>query len=231
MKASTFLTSFVIISALVSGCATRGYNHADSAATSMQRGAERAETGAAQIETALVALSDLVENPGSDLKVQFGKFNGAVSNIESLGKDIAGKSASMKQAGADYFKKWDEELARIQSEDIRSRSAARKTEVVQSFERVQSSYQAASAALTPLITRLTDIRTAISTDLTRAGLDSIRSSVSGVKSEGSSVQQLLKTLAADFKRLGTSISSSLPQPAQPKTAPQKTTTPTPATGS
>lgn len=236
MKPSIIFTSLVIIATLASGCASRGYNRADSAASSMQRAASRVDMGASQIEIALATLTDLVGNPAADMKPQFSKFDSAVNNLESLSKDIAGKSGAMQKKGTAYFQKWDEELARIQSEDIRSRSAARKAEVVQGFDRVQANYQATSVALAPFITRLTDIRTALSTDLTPAGLDSIRGTVGSAKMEGVSVQQSLRSLAADFKNLGVSLAPAAPpsaQPAaQPQSSPQQTSPPrSPSVGS
>lgn len=215
MKTSTFFASLLVISALVSGCASRGYNRADSAASSVQKAATRVDAGAGQIDIALATLSDLVDNPGADLKPQFSKFDAAVDNLESLSKDIAGKSDTMQKKGTAYFQKWDEELAVIQNEDIRSRSAQRKTEVVQGFQRVQANYQTTASSLVPFIAKLTDIRTALSTDLTPAGLDAIRGSVGSVKMEGDSVAQSLRSLSADFKSLGVSLSPSVPQPAQP----------------
>jgi hypothetical protein len=212
MKTPALLLSLIAISALVSGCGTRGYNRADTAATSIQRAAARVDKGASQIETALAALADLVDNPGADLKPQFARFNASVNDLESLSKDVAGKSTTMQNKGSAYFQKWDEELARIQSEDIRSRSAARRTEVMQGFERVQANYQNTSVTLSPFLARLADIRTALSTDLTPAGLDSIRGSAGSARTEGASVQQSLRSLAADFKNLGVSLSPAVPQP-------------------
>lgn len=220
MKHPALLTSLLLISAIFSGCASRGYNRADSAASSVQKAANRVDLGASQIEIALTTLSDLVDNPATDMKPQFSKFNSAVNSLESLSKDIAGKSEAMQKKGAAYFRKWDEELARIQNEDIRSRSATRKTEVVEGFQRVQANYQFTASSLTPFITRLTDIRTALSTDLTPAGLDAIRGAVSSAKTEGASVQQSLQSLSADFKNLGVSLTPAVPQPQQ---APQTTT--------
>lgn len=215
MKTSTLLLSFIVISALVSGCGTRGYNRADTAATSIQRAADRVDKGATQIEIALATLTDLVDNPAADMKPQFTRFNSAVNDLESLSKDVAGKSGTMQKKGSAYFQKWDEELARIQTEDIRSRSAARRTEVMQGFERVQANYQNSSVTLAPFLARLGDIRTALSTDLTPAGLDSIRGSVGSAKMEGESVKQSLRSLAADFKNLGVSLAPAVPQ-AQPQ---------------
>ncbi len=221
MKNISLIASLLLISAIVSGCASRGYNRADSAASSVQHAANRVDVGASQIEMALATLTDLVENPGADMKPQFGKFNAAVNNLESLSKDIAGKSETMQKKGAAYFEKWDQELAQIQSEDIRSRSAARKTEVMQGFERVQANYQNSSVALAPFITRLADIRTALGTDLTPAGLESIRGSVASAKTEGATVQESLRSLSADFKNLGISLSPAVAPQAQPQTQPQQ----------
>lgn len=233
MKHTTVLGSFLVIAAILSGCASRGYNRADSAASSVRNAATRVEVGALQIDIALTALSQLVNNPAADMKPQFSKFDSAVDDLKSLSKDIAGKSESMQKKGTAYFQKWDEELARIQNEDIRNRSATRKTEVIQGFQRVQANYQFTASQLAPFISRLTDIRTALSTDLTPAGLDAIRASANSANTEGASVTKALRDLSADFKSLGISLSPAVPQPeqpSQPQAQPQSQPT-TPSVGS
>lgn len=230
MKYSTLFASLLVISAIASGCAARGYNRADSAASSVQKAASRVDAGAGQIDIALATLTDLVDNPGADLKPQFSKFNAAVNDLEPLSKDIAAKSEAMQKKGAAYFQKWDEELAVIQNEDIRSRSAQRKAEVGQGFQRVQANYQSTATTLTPFISRLTDIRTALGTDLTPAGLDAIRGSVGSVKMEGASVVQSLRSLSADFKSLGVSLAPAVPQPVPPS-QPEPKAQPAPQTQS
>lgn len=226
---TTRLAAICILVTLAAGCATRGYNRADHAAATAQSAARQIDQGASELELAIAALAELADGEGADRLIRFSKFNGAVDHLGSLPKEIAGNSAAIQQRGAIYFKKWDEELGRIQNDEIRSRSAARKTEVSQDFERVQANYQPTAAVLAPFIEKLRDIRTALSTDLTPAGLDAIRGSINAAKMEGVSVVISMRSLAADYRALANSLQpvathpTTVPQPdsaAPPSTQPQ-----------
>ena len=228
MKQHIWIPTLLAILAITAGCGSHGYSRADRAADSVQNAAARVDLGASQMAVALATLSDLVDNPGADLRPQFGKFNSAAKILASLSRDIAAKSDAMQKKGTVYFQKWDEELARIQNEDIRSRSAARKMEVEMGFQRVQANYQATAGLLSPFISRLSDIRTALSADLTPAGLEAVRGLVSAARTEGLSVQQSLQNLSTDFKSLGTSLKPAAPQPTQPHSP---SSPPSPSVGS
>jgi hypothetical protein len=127
-----------------------------------------------------------------------------------LADDVSSHAAAMKEQGTDYFNKWDEELAKIQSEDIHTRSLDRKNEVAAHFERVRVSYAQATANFTPLMSDLKDIRTALGTDLTLGGLASIKGLSSKANDKGVPLRESLVRLSADFKDLGVALSTGIP---------------------
>jgi hypothetical protein len=55
------------------GCASSGYKQAGDTSTSLQKAAHAIDKGDTQIDTVLLALSDLVNNPGPNLEPQFDK--------------------------------------------------------------------------------------------------------------------------------------------------------------
>lgn len=202
--------------ALLAGCATKGYNQADRTAATLQTAAQRVDQGTGQLSATLTALTNLANNPGGDLKTQFATFDQNLRQLASVTKDISAKAAAMQKRGAAYFQTWDEELAKIQNEDIRQRSAQRRSEVMAQFEGVKTSYIAARDALGPLVSELNDIRTALSADLTAQGLAAIQGSVSKAQSDGTTAGDALTRLGADFRNLGASLSSGTPTPAPAK---------------
>jgi hypothetical protein len=157
-----------------------------------------------------VALAQLVDNPAPDLKPQFNQFGTAVNQVESFGRDLGRATVNVQQSGAAYFQKWDEELATIQSADIREQSARRREAVMRQFERTQTAAEEVRARLAPVISDLKDIRLALSADLTPAGVEAIRNTASKVGSKGVSARESLAQLAAQFKEAGAALSAGRP---------------------
>ncbi|HEY9249167.1 MAG TPA: DUF2959 family protein [Rariglobus sp.] len=196
---------------LAGGCTSNGYNHkAADTSSSLQKAAHDVRQGNGQIDAVLFALSSLVNSPEPDLKPQFNKFVTAVEKLETLSTDISKQTAAMQERGADYFRTWDEELAKIQNEDIRSRSTDRKNTVSARFERVRITYVQTRSAFVPFLSDLKDIRTALSTDLTTGGLASIKSIANQARDNAPPLREALGKLEADFKALGVSLSASTP---------------------
>jgi hypothetical protein len=210
----TLSASIAAIVLLMAGCASSGYEKAGDTSTTIEKTARNIHKGNGQIDAVLFSLSSLVNSPEANLKSQFGKFDSAVSKLESLSTDVNDQAAAMQSQGADYFRTWDEELAKIQNEDIRARSNDRKIAVAASFDKVRLSYVQTKAAFVPFMSDIKDIRTALATDLTSGGIDSIKSTANKANSNVTPLRESLSRLEADFRALGVAMSSNTPQPAK-----------------
>jgi ABC-type transporter Mla subunit MlaD len=212
MKHAVATAAFVLAAALFAGCATTGYDKAGGTSSSMEKAAQTISKSSTQVDQVMTALSDLVSNPGADLKPQFQKFSSAMSGLESTVKDLNGRVADVQKQGADYFKNWDAELAKIQNEGIRNSSAARKKAVAGQFDAVQTNYNQVKKDLDPFVSDLKDIRTALGTDLTAGGVASVKGIVSNADKRAIPVHKSLDALAKSFNDLGVSLSAAAPPP-------------------
>ena len=120
------------------------------------------------------------------------------------------REAAMRLQGAAYFQKWDEELAKIQNDDIQTRSLDRKNEVAARFAKVRVSYAQTTANFAPFMSDLKDIRTALATDLTAGGLASVKGLASKANDKVLPLRESLISLSTDFKNLGVSLSTATP---------------------
>lgn len=164
------------------------------------------QQGHEQIDTVLITLSNLFDSPEADIRAQFEQFDNAVKKLETLSAEVSKSAADMKVQGGDYFQKWDAELAKIQNENIRSRSTDRKNTVAARFERVRANYAQTTADFAPFMSDLTDIRTALAVDLTAGGLASIRDAAIRANDNALPLRRSLSDLADDFTSLGISLS-------------------------
>ena len=209
--------AFVFAAALFAGCATSGYDKAGGTSSSMEKAAQTISKSSTQVDQVMATLSDLVNNPGADLKPQFQKFVSAMNSLESTAKDLNGRVADVQKQGADYFKNWDAELAKIQNESIRNNSAARRKAVSAQFDAVQTSFNQVKKDFDPFVSDLKDVRTALSTDLTVGGVASVKGVVSNADKRAIPLHKSLDALAKSFNDLGESLSASTPPPPQSPT--------------
>jgi DNA repair exonuclease SbcCD ATPase subunit len=212
MKTSkiTLITSnlmFAAVLAILTGCASKGYEKANVTGTALQAAAEKINQGNAQLTRVMAALNNLVERPQPDLRPQFDKFSADLNDLQSLAQDVNDKATDMQAKGQGYFADWNQQLAAIQNEDIRAHSEERKKEVQAKFQTINGSYQDAKTLFTPFMSDLQDIKTYLSSDLTAGGIDSIKKTVAKANKEVPSLQKAIGKLGDDFKALGVSLSS------------------------
>ncbi len=210
MQKTISLVSLAASAALLAACASTGYQKAGQASTSLQQAAQGLDDSLIPFDAVLVALSDLVNNPAPDITPQFQKYSSAVTTLETQANITKGHATAMQDEGVAYFRNWNDELATIQNDQIRTRSLDRKIVVAAQFEKARSDYVQASAEFDPFLADLKDIRTALATDLTAGGLDSVSGQARDASRNGIPVRASLVSVSQEFKQLGATLSSATP---------------------
>jgi hypothetical protein len=208
--------AFATAGMLLSGCASKSYDKAAATGTALQTTAAQIYQGNAQLTLALASLNNLVERPQADLRPQFDKFTADLNKLQSLAADVDSKATDMAAKGQDYFKDWNQQLATIQNEDVRARSAKRAKEVEAKFFTINGSYQEAKTAFKPFMAAMQDIKTALGSDLTPAGIDTIKKTVAQANKQAKPLKKTISKLGDDFKSLGVSMSPTTPPAAAGK---------------
>jgi hypothetical protein len=215
VKILSNLALAAVVSAFA-GCASGNYQKGSGTATGLTESADMIAGGKGKVDAVLASLNDLVGTTQGDLVPKFKAFNTAYSDLVSTAKDVKSKVTKMREQGNEYFKKWDEQLAQIKSEDIKSRSAERKAAVQKEFLDIKRSYTEAQMAFQPFMGQLKDVQTALGTDLTTAGVASVKSTVEKANATGAQLKTSMDQLATQFKELGVAMASSTPAPAPAK---------------
>ena len=212
IKQLVYCTTLATSLAILSGCASRSYDKAAATGTALQTTAAQIYQGNAQINLVMASLNNLMERPQADLRPQFDQFADALNKLQSLASDVNAKATDMQAKGADYFKDWNEQLAKIQNEDVRARSAKRAKEVEAKLFVINGSYQEAKTAFKPFMADLQDIKIALGNDLTPAGIDAVKKTVAQANKEVKPLKKTVSKLGDDFKSLGVSMSPMTPAP-------------------
>ena len=203
-------TALAVSLALAAGCLSKRYDKSAVTGTALQTTAEKINLGNAQLTLVLASLNNLVERPQADLRPQFDQFSAELNKLQSLAEDVNDKATDMQAKGADYFKDWNQQLATINSEDVRTRSAKRAKAVEAQFIAINGSYQEVKTSFKPFMSDLQDIKTALGNDLTSAGLDAIKRTVAQANKEAKPLRKDIAKLGDDFKALGVSMSPTTP---------------------
>lgn len=198
---------------LANGCASAGYRKGDTAAASLHDASAHIQAEHSAIELTTGTLSDLVNAPAADLKPQFKRFSQSLNALIASARraDAAGKR--MNDAHNAYFKAWDQQLALMEYDVVRTRSQARKEEVQAQFQSVSKRYQEAQAAMEPLINYLADVRMALRTDLTLGGLESVKPVVRNADTNAGKVRGALNRLSEELASCGGRLSSEMAEAA------------------
>lgn len=191
---------------IITGCASSGYRRSQQVGAALQADATRIETRITNMDLAISALNDLVNNPQADLRPQFKKFSSALGKPGSLAESIQKADTDMETRGEVYFADWDKELAAIQSEPIRSRGQARKQEVLSQYNAVRSSCQEAEKQISPLESDLWDLRRLLNADLTTGGVVASKEATARVNQLATPVHDSVNKLVGDLRLLGAAMS-------------------------
>ena len=198
--------------AFLAGCASHGYDKGSATAAGLKESATKIEAADGQLDATLGSLNDLVNNPQADLRPQYKKYSGNVDDLAALAKHVDDAVNAMRAQGKEFFAKWNEELAAIKNEDIRTRSAARQKEVSDELLNVKRSYAETEIAFKPFMSDLRDVQKYLGTDLTPAGVATMKEPAAKANQAGATLKQSLSKLAADFKSLGIAMSAVAPAP-------------------
>jgi len=190
---------------VLAGCATSGYQKAGQAADSVSDAAREIDLARTQIDQATSALDTLVHGPDADLKKNFTPYRDAVMALDATFASVNQKADTMEKEGQRYFAAWDQKLAEINSEDLRTRSRERQQAASDRFTQIQESYRDARQQFAPLMSKLHDIQRVLGVDLTPAGVDSVRAPADQASQSAQQLQQTLARLASQFRQLGTAL--------------------------
>jgi hypothetical protein len=199
--------AFGIAILCLAGCASTPYHKSDTAAISLQDGASEVQGQSRALEVTMGSLDDLVNKPEPDLKPQFKRFSKALDKLTGYAKRNERSQERVRTKSADYLEAWNQELATMNYEAVRSRSQERKAEVTTSFDSVNRRYRDSQDAMGPLLAYLYDVRRALAADLTPNGLESIKPVVSKARENADKVQLALGRLTTELASSSARMSS------------------------
>jgi len=199
--------TLVAISLIGVGCSS-GYNKGTKTSESIMSTADHLAQGREQIDNVNASLTNLSNaQPGQDLRPLYKDYSSNVDKLDSIAADVRKQAEAMRSKGQAYFQEWEAEQAKINNEDIKTRSVQRRAEVEQAFSRINDKSQRLKDAYQPLMSDLKDIRTALNNDLTPGGIAAIKPIANRVAKETVVVKAAAGSVESEFQTLGMNMSA------------------------
>ncbi len=200
----TFLTT-VAGFALLTGCATSGYKHADKTGEGIAEFRDEVVNVKKAVDGAMSNLSQTAADAATDPRKAFEKFSKSVDQVENARAKAGKRAADVKAAGASYFKQWEKQLADIQNPEIRKVAAERKGKLNEQFGKVVPLLEQAKADFDPFLSDLKDLRTFLSNDLTVTGLDAAKGIVKKTRATGTKLQGSIDDLITEMNSIAATL--------------------------
>ena len=213
-KIITLNLALAALLAVVAGCVSKSYDKGAATSAALQTSADAVTQTSSRVNDVLAALNNLTFKSQGDLRDQYDAFVSAAKNLNSATDNLDAKVIQVRNDAAVYAENWSNQLALIQSPELRQRSSDRMNEVSTKLKDVDASYEGVKASFQPFTSDVKDIQTYLGTDLTAGGLNTIKDIVSKTKVDAVPLRDSIKQLQASFSNLSTALSPVLPTPEQ-----------------
>jgi hypothetical protein len=161
----------------------------------------RADMAAAKTQIGVVAstLDAMVANADTDPRPYFKQFADAVEKLQKQRDSLRANREAMDAQGEAYFTKWEEELAKVSTEDVKKRFTARRDELLKAQEAVTDAVRKGQEIATPYLSDLEDLKKIIDNDPNAANIKGLEEQFKKTKAAGEAVGEALDEIASKVK--------------------------------
>jgi chromosome segregation ATPase len=159
-------------------------------AATLSRSRESAlKAGEAQIDSIITSLNSLSSAQGSDLVSRYTDFSKQVEKLDSTAKKVRSQAEKAKSQRQDYIKAWKKDQDKIQNEQLKAASEARRTELEPVVQQISDGLTSASKNFTPFLQNLKDLSLFLGNDLSAHGLTTAQPLISDCNKSAELVKQ------------------------------------------
>jgi len=159
----------------------------------------------ASVDATMAALGKIVAEASSDPRKAFKEFDKSVPRIDSAASSARKRAEDMKERGADYFKKWEKDLAEVNDPDIRKLAEERKAKLQAAFGNIRTTLEPAKEQFNSWLSNLKDLQKYLSQDLTITGIDAAKDLINKSRQDGAAVQQTLDKVIGELNTVVATI--------------------------
>jgi len=214
VKSLLFATAVLATAALLTGCASAGYNKADKTGAGLAEFRDEIVNAQKTINSTMTSLDQVAQSADTNPRKAFEQFSKDVAKLDASAKKVAKRSQDMQAAGQEYFKTWEAQMAEVQNPEIRKLAETRKAKLQEAFAEIQKLSTPLKAQFDPWMSDLKDLEKYLSNDLTIAGVDAAKKLFVKAQGEGTDVQKSMDKLVAELNTVAAAITPAKVEPAK-----------------
>lgn len=215
MKARLIAVLAMAVTAAVlnTGCASSGSTLGEGAKATdgVMESARLLREGQQDVEQVVVSLDALQSMQGGTIPELFESFENSVDAMDKTANRIGATNRKMKDNAANYFETWNEEIASIANESIRSSSEDRQAKLKKGMDKLKKKFDGLTEDYDGFLANLTDIRTALKLDLNAEGIKAVSKPITKAKKQAKAIEKSAGEVADTYEELGVRMSALDPE--------------------
>ncbi len=204
LKYSFTLTLMLALSLSLVGAAAP--NQAEKVAAKMLDFDKALTEASTQIDTTLASMNAVSSASGSDMASKYKDFTGQVKKLQSMADKAKSQSQKSAAQREEYLKQWQASQDKIQNEQLKQASEARKAELQPKIEAIKTSLTSAKEAFGPFMQDLNDLVLYLGNNLSAGGMTGAQPLMEKCNTDGATVKTDITNGQAAIKDLANSIS-------------------------
>jgi hypothetical protein len=181
--------------------AAAGYKLADKVGKGIAEFRDEIIKAKEAVNATMVSLDKVVAEAATDPRKPFKEFDKNVPRIESAAAKAKKRADAMRERGQEYFKTWEEELASVNSAEIKKLAEERKAKLQTTFGNIKAKLDPAREQFQVWLSHLKDVQTYLRQDLTIVGIDMAKDLIATSKKDGAALQQSLDGVIAELNTI------------------------------
>jgi len=150
------------------------------------------------MDATLCSLDEISVQANGDPRQAYEAFAKAVHRLEVDSIKVRARTHAMRARGDAYFEHWQEYLATVKNEQVRTLAEEHRPELKHSFEQIHLAAQQIHEGFRPFLSDLQKLRAVLEADPTLARIDAQKDLILAAKDKGRQVQQGLDRFLAEL---------------------------------
>ena len=174
------------------GCGgSAGYKMADAAGVGVLTLRDDVIRLKTSIESTLSSMGEVPRQAASDPRPAYEAFALQVTVMDAALQTARLDADAMEKAAAEYFRKWEEDLAAVGNAESRKVGTDRRAKVQQGFYRSDGVVQRALTAFGGILSDMKDLRVVLGNDITVAGIEAAKELMQKRTADGARMKETL----------------------------------------
>lgn len=165
--------ALLFVVAAVTGCASSPVERQQGVAKSLADVKNDMVDTRTQVDKTLTSLDTLLHTAPGGVAQAYTQYAADVAALKGRADEMRESREQLREHRDDWLTAWNESSERVQNPELQQISEQRQNQIARRFDRIKTSFDAATEALTPLIQSLDDVRIVVGNDLTRRGVNTV----------------------------------------------------------